>query len=125
LKGESALRRGYVIRLGGDMQIAAALAEGVAEGTRRAPLQADQMALVQEEIRRQRTAEDIKNVAVHRGRTPEDWALLIAKAQADHGQVAPGALRRGVRRLQAGWALIVWAVVQAYRAQDRILGIRD
>lgn len=119
------MKRGYVIRLGGDMGIAAALAEGVAEGTRRAPLKADEIALVQEEIRRQRTAEDIKNVALHRGRTPEDWQLLIVKARAEHGQIEPGALRRGVRVLQAGWALIVWAIVQAYKAQDRILGIRD
>lgn len=122
MKGAKHMRRGYVIRLGGDMGIAAALAEGVAEGTRRAPLQADQMALVQEEIRRQRTAEDIKNVAIHRGRRPEDWALLIAKARADYGQTVPGALARGIRRLQAGWALIVWAVAMAYRAQSKVLG---
>ena len=116
------MRRGYVMRRGGDMEIAAALAEGLAEGTRRAPLKADEVALVQEEIKRQRTAEDIKNVALHRGRTPEDWALLIVKAQADHGQTVPGALIRGVRVIQAGWALIVWAICQAYRAQAKVLG---
>jgi len=98
-------RYGYAIRTGGDAEIATALAEGIARGTRR-------------EIR-QHGSEAVRRVAMAQ-HTPEEWAAMTVQARYDYGQDPVPC--RLVRLLLAGYALICYAVSWAYRQQDKVLG---
>lgn len=98
-------RYGYAIRTGGDAEIATALAEGIARGTRR-------------DIR-QHGSDAVRRVAMAQ-HTPEEWAAMTVQARYDYGQdPTPGRLGRA---LLAGYALICYVISWAYRQQDKVLG---
>lgn len=108
-------RFGYAIRIGGDAEIAGALAAGLraASPSRdRQVLEADEIRTVQDEILRQRTQNAVKNVALHRGLQSDDWKTLIAKAEWDYGEPVyyPTPWEKLVRALELAWCVACYAV---------------
>lgn len=94
----------YLIKLGGDAQIAGALRDGVTRGMR-------QMA-------GEHASEAVLRVAVHRGRGEDYWATKIAEARYLYNTPEPP---RALRWLLAGYGLICYAVAAACRAQRIVL----
>lgn len=94
-------RFGYVIRTGGDPEIAGALAAAVSP--KPAP-----------------TAPDaVRRVAMAR-HTPEEWAAMTAQARYDYAQDRPAP--RWAQTLLALYALACYGVSRAYHRQDALLG---
>lgn len=95
------MKRGYVIRMGGDPEISGALADGIERGTAApATLEADAIArewLDQQRLRR----------AVGNHRTPEDYALMIVKARGDYANRRPGLIRTALLQLAGLFALFL------------------
>lgn len=78
------MKKGYALLIqAGDAEISSALADGIREAK---ALEPDKIELVRYEIERQRTEELCRRVAMCRGRTSEDWQMLIAKAECDYGE---------------------------------------
>lgn len=102
-------RRGYALRLGGDVEIRRALGDGVTRGTEAAR-------------RRAHGDEAVRRVAMMR-HTPEEWATMIAQAQYDYGQDAP--MPRWAERLTVGYALICYALIVGFSALFRAVDGRD
>ena len=67
-------RMGYIIKLGGDPEISAALAAGVRATSE------DRARVVRDEIIRQRSEAAVRRVAMQR-HTPEELAAMIVKAR--------------------------------------------
>ena len=105
-------RYGYAIRMGGDPEISAALAEGIrkagdggavdgaatAEG--KAILEAD--AIAREWIDQQRLKRSIGN-----HKTPEDYALMTVKARGDYANRRPGPVRTALLQMMGLLALFM------------------
>ena len=99
-------RYGYVIRIGGDPEIRAALRDGVLKGTpeREAPA---------------RGSDAVRRVAMHQ-HTPEEWAAMTTQARYDYGQTRPAP--RWAQRLLVAYAMMCYWIAQAFRAQSKVLG---
>ena len=97
------MRFGFVIRTGGDPDIAGALAAGVDQATRRAMSQP--------------VSDTLRRVAMMQ-HTPEEWEAMIVKARYDYGQDPP--TPRWAERLLAGWALVCMGASWLYHLQDRL-----
>lgn len=116
-------RYGYVIRIGGDPEIAGALKSGIetgtgtaAAGTSSAPAGApspEGKALGSDAVRR---------VAMMQ-HTPEEWAAMTTKARYDYGQTRQAP--RWARRLLVAYAMLCYGLAQAFRAQRFVLERRD
>jgi hypothetical protein len=105
------MRYGYAIRIGGDPEISGALKSGMERGRQtKAPTLAPG------------TGEAVRRVAMHQ-HTPEEWGVMIAKAQYDYGQDEPAP--RWVERLLVAWAMVCYRIARAFRAQDKVLERRD
>ena len=103
-------RYGYVIRIGGDPEIGAALRDGVLKGT------------PEREQPTARGSDAVRRVAMMQ-HTPEEWAAMTTKARYDYGQTrrAP----RWAQRLLVAYALLCYGIAQAFRAQRFVLERRD
>ena len=118
-------RRATVILIQrGDQAISGAIAEGMlaarADHTRQMP--ADQRTIVSAEIDRQRIAALVR-VAVGNDKTDEDYRDMTTKARGLYGVSRRGGpLRRIWDRMFMGWALICYAIGEAYDAQRHVLG---
>jgi hypothetical protein len=95
-------RYGYVIKMGGDPEIANALRDGVVKGT---PAPAS-------------GSEAVRRVAMHQ-HTPEEWAAMTTQGRCDYGQTRPAP--RLAQRLLVAWAMLCYGIAQAYKAQDKVL----
>lgn len=92
------MRYGYMIKLGGDREIAEALARGAGEHLRLLPAGP--------------SSEAVRRVAMMQ-HTPEEWEEMILDAR-----VLYGGQRRSPRwasRLLAGWAMACYGVSQGWR----------
>ena len=110
------LKRGYAVLLqAGDGDISEALADGIRKAM---VLEPDKVELVRTEIKRQRTAEMLRRLAMCRGRTSEDWRALIAKAECDYGEdmYESGALRKVGDALLVAYAMVVLAFQELFEA---------
>ena len=94
------MKRGVVIKLYGDRQIAGAISDGMARA-----LPQEQVEIVEAEIDRQNIQRSLLRVAVNNTKTPDDYNCMTAKAQWDyrwiykeHGHVY-------------NFFLIAWAVI--------------
>lgn len=102
------MRYGYAIRIGGDPEISGALKSGMEKGRQaKAPAMAPG------------TGEAVRRVAMHQ-HTPEEWGVMIAKAQYDYGQDEPAP--RWAERLLVAWAMVCYGIARAFRAQGKVLG---
>lgn len=125
----------------GDAEISGAIAEGMlaaraGEGTpptRQAgppPLSGealthDQIEVVQAEIDRQHIVRALVRVAVNNTKTAEDYANMTTKARGMYAEPARrGPLRRLGDKLLTGYAMLCWAIGEAYDAQRHVLGRR-
>lgn len=95
------MRYGYAIRIGGDPEISGALKSGMERGR-----QAKAPALAPG------TGEAVRRVAMHQ-HTPEEWGVMIAKAQYDYGQDEPAP--RWAKRLLVAWAMVCYRVREYFR----------
>lgn len=98
------MRNAYLIKYGGDREIAGALARGVDAGMRAQLRNWDN--------------EAVMRVALHRGRGSEYWETMIAEARELYDTPEPC---RVARWLLAVWGLICYLTSLAYHAQDRLL----
>lgn len=96
-------RYGYAIRLGGDTDIARALASGIETGTR--------------QLLPTAASEAVMRVTLHRGRGPDYWEELIAEARCLYDTPEPP---RPVRWLLAAYGLICWLVSRVYHMSCEI-----
>ena len=108
-------RYGYVIRMGGDPEISAALRDGVEMGTRGTTSPGLRPPSPKGEGSGSETA---RRLAMMR-HTPEEWRRMTEDARVIYGgqRYRP----RWLERLLAGYALICYGLSRAYRAQDRLL----
>ena len=117
-KGEHDMRFGYVIRIGGDPEISAALLEGMEKGSPSGP--AGHLPAHGGEALGQRAAgsEAVRRLAMMR-HTPEEWRQMTEEARVIYGgrHYRP----RWAERLLVGWAMICYGISRAYRAQARVL----
>ena len=99
-------RYGYAIRIGGDAEIAGALAAGIERGTDTA----------QESGKA--SSEAVRRAAMWQ-HSPEEWAQMMEEARVIYGgrRYSP----RWATRLLVGWAMLCYGVVWLYRQQDRLL----
>lgn len=95
-------RFGYVIRTGGDPEIAGALAAAVSPK----PMPA--------------APDAVRRVAMHQ-HTPEEWAQMTEDARAFYGRRS-WPTPRWARALLALYALACYGVSLAYHRQDALLG---
>lgn len=100
-------RFGFAIKTGGDPEIAAALGNGIDQGTRRA-------------LEKQ-SSDAVRRVAMMR-HTPEEWAAMTVKARYDYGQDPPAP--RWAERLLVGWAMVCMGASWLYHLQDRLFDRR-
>ena len=109
-------RYGYVIRMGGDPEISAALREGMEKGspTRTSSVTACGRAT----FPRGEGSDTIRRLAMMR-HTPEEWRQMTEEARVIHG--GRKILPRWVERLLVAYAMICYGLSRAYRAQDRLL----
>ena len=112
-------RYGYAIRMGGDAEIAGALAAGIERGTdtssgasRHLPLKG------KAEESGKASSEAVRRAAMWQ-HSPEEWAQMMEEARVIYGgrRYSP----RWATRLLVGWAMLCYGVVWLYRQQDRIL----
>lgn len=103
-------RYGYVIRIGGDPEIRAALRDGVLKGT---PAQ---------EQAPKKGSDAVRRVAMHQ-HTPEEWEAMTTKARYDYGQTRQAP--RWAQRLLVAYAMLCYGIAQAFRAQRFVLERRD
>ena len=108
-------RYGYVIRMGGDPEISAALREGVEMGTRGTTSPGLRPPSPKGEGSGSETA---RRLAMMR-HTPEEWRQMTEDARVIYGgqRYRP----RWVERLLVAWAMLCYGIGQAYQAQDRVL----
>ena len=97
-------RFGFVIRTGGDPEIAGALAAGIDRGTRR-------------ELEKS-SSDAVRRVAMMR-HTPEEWAEMTEEARVFYG--GRSYTPRWAERLLVGWAMVCMGVSWLYHRQDRLL----
>lgn len=119
-------RYGYVIRTGGDAEIAGALMAGVEKGTTSFALRAPSP---EGEGKKERpggrgtgpeAAKALRRCAMRR-HTPEELEAMIVKARYDYGQdPEPG---RVARALCVGYALICYGLNRLFHKQDVLLGL--
>lgn len=97
------MKRGYVIRMGGDPEISGALADGIREATP-APdpvkLEADRIA--EAWVDQQRLKRSIGN-----HKTADDYALMTVKARGDYANRRPGLIRTALLQLAGLFALFL------------------
>ena len=118
------MRRGLVIIKRGDPEICGALIES-ATAAQSERLSEDEIEVVEAEIDRQKIQRALLRVAVNNTKTNEDYDVMITKARGDYGERCwGGALRRIGTALLVVYAMAVYALAMAYRAQDAVLGRR-
>ena len=111
-------RYGYAIRVGGDSEIAGALADGIEKGTG-SPTGADAPPpRCGGEALGEQAGEAVRRVAMMR-HTPEEWEAMTVQARYDYGQDPP--TPRWIERLLVGYAMICMGVSWLYHLQDRLL----
>lgn len=94
----------YLIKLGGDAEISAALHRGVTDGMR--------------QLAGRHNSEAVMRVAIHRGRGSDYWSTRIAEARCLYDTPEPPRL---LRALLACYGLIVYLASAANRAQSIVL----
>lgn len=99
-------RYGYVIKLGGDTEIAKALEGGVTSAMNRRALASA-------------GSEAVMRVTIHRGRGSDYWETKIAEARYLYDTPQPP---RVLRWLLVGYGLICYGVHRLYHMQDRLIG---
>ena len=119
-------RYGYAIRIGGDAEIAGALAAGIARGTdtssgasRHLPLKGKAFGDDgKAEESGKASSEAVRRAAMWQ-HSPEEWAQMMEEARVIYGgrRYSP----RWATRLLVGWAMLCYGVVWLYRQQDRLL----
>ena len=113
----SDIKRGAVVLIqAGDPEISGAIAEGIMQA--RATAQ-DAGVLTGE--RRRQVARLVK-VAVGNTLTAEDYMILRAAAEQDYAEHVRGPLARLLDRAIDIYGLFVYAVSEAFRAQEKVLG---
>lgn len=118
------MNRAMVIVKAGDPDIADAVERGIREGRARR-LTHEQAEVVSAEIDRQHIVRKLVRVAVGNTKTNDDYDAMITKARGDYGERRwGGALRRIGTVLLVVYAMAVYALAMAYRAQDIVLGRR-
>ena len=120
-------RYGYAIRMGGDAEIAGALAAGIERGTDTSSAPSGHLPLkgkaFGDEGKAQEAGEGAGSDAVRRAamwqHSPEEWAQMMEEARVIYGgrRYSP----RWATRLLVGWAMLCYGVVWLYRQQDRLL----
>ena len=100
------MRFGYVIKLGGDADIAEALRDGVEKGTPSVTLRAP--APSEKETLGPMAGEALRRAAMQR-HTPEELREMIFKARVDYAQRYHGAL---YHRAWQAWGLM-WMIIDA------------
>ena len=119
----SEIKRGAVVLIqAGDPEISGAIAEGIMAG-RADRLTQEQVATAQAETDWQAVAELVK-VAVGNTKGPEDYLILRAAAAQDYGEDERGPLGRLLDRAIDIYGLFVYAIAEAFKAQDKVLGRR-
>lgn len=88
-----------------------------------APLEPDEIEVVEAEIDRQRIQMSLLREAVGNDKSPDDYAAMVTKARGLYGLWSrpPGKLRRLARRMLALYGLLCYGVAMAYHSQDRLL----
>lgn len=117
-------RRATVILIQrGDPEISGAIAEGMLTARAVRPLEPEQAAIVSAEMDRQKIAA-LVHVAVGNSLTAEDYRYLIEQTRKDCEAMRkrPGPLRRIARAMVNSWAMICYAIGEAYDAQRHVLG---
>ena len=99
-------RYGYVIRIGGDPEIRAALRDGMMTGT------------PEREQAPARGSDAVRRVAMMQ-HTPEEWAAMTTQARYDYGQTRQAP--RWAQRLLVAYAMLCYGIAQAFRAQRYVL----
>lgn len=109
-------RRATVILIQrGDPAISGAIAEGMLAAKA-------ERTIVSAEIDRQRIAALVR-VAVGNDKTEEDYMAMSTRARWLYGEEDRGGLLRRIwDRVFLGWALICYAIGEAYAAQRHVLG---
>lgn len=116
----SSTRYGYVIRIGGDPEIAGALKSGMERGTGTAAAGTSSATAGAPSPEGKALGSDaVRRVAMMQ-HTPEEWAAMTTKARYDYGQTRPAP--RWVQRLLVVWAMLCYGIAMAYRAQSKVLG---
>lgn len=116
----SEIKRGAVVLIqAGDPEISGAIAEGIMAG-REDRLTREQVETVQAEIDRQAVAQLVK-VAVGNTRGAQDYLILRAAAEQDYGEDERGPLGRLLDRAIGIYGLFVYAIAEAFKAQDKVL----
>lgn len=98
------MRFGWAIRTGGDPDIAAALGNGIDQGTRRAL--------------KTQSSDAVRRVAMMR-HTPDEWDAMVMQARYDYGQ-DPEPSKIG-SALLVGWAMVCMGASWLYHLPDRLL----
>ena len=130
-------RRGTVILVRrGDAEITGAIVEGMmaargndlsrpcgAPSPEGEGLTGEQSEVVEAEIDRPKIMADLLRVATGNTNTAEDYRLMVTKVRGDCARYARpiGPVRKVARLLLGVYGLIVYALIRAYRAQDRVL----
>lgn len=101
------MRRGYAIKMGGDMEIAGALADGIARAQR--PRRAESP---EEAEARMRAKAWIDSVKLHGERDAKYWSDLTFEAEMAYGEpLEPPTLFERLReRIAVGWAM-AWLII--------------
>ena len=119
-------RYGYAIRMGGDAEIAGALAAGIERGTDTSSAPSGHLPLKGKAFGDDGKAEEsgkASSEAVRRAamwqHSPEEWAQMMEEARVIYGgrRYSP----RWATRLLVGWAMLCYGVAWLYRQQDRLL----
>ena len=109
-------RYGYVIRMGGDPEISAALREGMEKGSSTATSSVSAGGAAT--FPKGEGNDTIRRLAMMR-HTPEEWRQMTEDARVIYGGRCYRP--RWAERLLVGWAMICYGLSRAYRAQDRVL----
>ena len=114
-------RFGFAIRVGGDAEIAGALAAGIESGTKTTssdPAEPGHLPLKGKALEDGGSGSDAVRRAAMWQHSPEEWAQMMEEARVIYGgrRYSP----RWATRLLVGWAMLCYGVAWLYRQQDRI-----
>jgi len=114
-------RFGFVIRTGGDPEIAGALVAGIERGMTESSSGPAGHIPQRGRLWEKQSSEAVRRVAMMR-HTPEEWDAMTVQARYDYGQDRP--TPRWLKGPLIGYALVCMGVRWLYHQQERLLSGR-